>query len=120
MAIELKYENYMKNRLKNVPKKIITVAFGRTIPVKDRPWQPSEYDDPITTVYPEELLTLEKLFKGITHLRSTKLLSEFYKKQNTLERPPYLVKSGMFREKTKTQAVTEVPLYERLKLKYKQ
>ncbi|XP_005191645.1 uncharacterized protein LOC101901116 [Musca domestica] len=118
MAIELKYENYIKNRLKNVPKKIITVAFGRTIPVKDRPWQPSEFDEPIHTVFPDELLTMEKLFKGITHLRSTKLLVDFYKEQNELVRPYYLVKSGMFREKTKAQTVTEVPLYERLKLKY--
>ncbi|XP_061392304.1 uncharacterized protein LOC133327783 [Musca vetustissima] len=118
MAIELKYENYIKNRLKNVPKKIVTVAFGRTIPVKDRPWQPSEFDEPIQTVFPDELLTMEKLFKGITHLRSTKLLVDFYKQQNELPRPHYLVKSGMFREKTKAQTATEVPLYERLKLKY--
>ncbi|XP_073827921.1 uncharacterized protein [Musca autumnalis] len=118
MAIELKYENYIKNRLKNVPKKIVTVAFGRTVPVKERPWQPSEYDEPIQTVFPEELLTMEKLFKGITHLRSTKLLVDFYKQQKDLERPYYLVKSGLFREKTKAQTTTEVPLYERLKLKY--
>ncbi|XP_075155797.1 uncharacterized protein LOC142229143 [Haematobia irritans] len=118
MAIELKYENYIKNRLKNVPKKIVTVAFGRTIPVKDRPWQPSDADEPITTVYPDELLSLEKLFKGITHLRSTKMLVDFYKNRNDLERPYYLVQSGLFKEKAKTQTSAEVPLYERLKLKY--
>uniref|UniRef100_A0A1I8Q8V4 Uncharacterized protein n=1 Tax=Stomoxys calcitrans TaxID=35570 RepID=A0A1I8Q8V4_STOCA len=118
MAIELKYENYIKNRFKNVPKKIVTVAFGRTIPLRDRPWQPSEFDEPITTVFPDELITLEKLFKGITHLRSTNMLVDFYKKESNLERPYYLVKSGLFKERAKTQTVTEVPLYERLKLKY--
>lgn len=118
MAIELKYENYIRHRLKNVPKKINTVAFGRTIPVKDRPWLPSDYDEPIATVYPEELLSLEKLFKGITHLRSTKELAEFYKKRPNLEKPRYLVSAGLFKKKAKTQTVTEVPLYERLKLKY--
>ncbi|XP_023305602.2 uncharacterized protein LOC111687396 [Lucilia cuprina] len=118
MAIELKYENYIRDRLKNVPKKINTVAFGRTIPVKDRPWMPADSDDPIATVYPEELLSLEKLFKGITHLRSTKELAEFYKKRPGLEKPRYLVSAGLFKSKTKTQAATEVPLYERLKLKY--
>lgn len=118
MAIELKYENYIKDSLKNVPKKVNTVAFGRTIPMKDRPWLPSDKDEPITTVYPEELLSLEKLFKGITHLRSTKELAEFYKKRPSLEKPSYLVASGLFKRKAKTQAVMEVPLYERLKLKY--
>lgn len=118
MAIELKYENYIRNRLKNVPKKINTVAFGRTIPVKDRPWLPSDSDEPITTVFPDDLLSLEKLFKGITHLRSTKELAEFYRKHSNLEKPRYLVNAGLFKHKKTAQAVTEVPLYERLKLKY--
>ncbi|TMW45269.1 hypothetical protein DOY81_009650, partial [Sarcophaga bullata] len=118
MAIELKYENYIRDCLNNVPKKIDTVAFGRTIPNKNRPWLPSESDVPITTVFPDELLTLEKLFKGITHLRSTKELAEFYRKRPTLEKPRYLVSSGLFKHEKLTQAVTEIPLYERLKLKY--
>ncbi|KAM7348590.1 uncharacterized protein ACRADG_007864 [Cochliomyia hominivorax] len=118
MAIELKYENYIRDRLKHVPKKINTVAFGRTIPVKDRPWLPGDYDEPIKTVYPEELLSLEKLFKGITHLRSTKELAEFYKKHPELEKPRYLVSAGLFKRKSKAQTVTEIPLYEKLKLKY--
>lgn len=118
MAIELKYENYIQNLFKNVPKNIVTVAFGRTIPVKDRPWIPDEDFEPIKSVYPEELLTFEKLFKGITHLRSTKELVEFYKQQPDLEKPRYLVTSGLFKQKEEAQTITEVPLYERLKLKY--
>lgn len=118
MAIELKYEKYIQDCLKNVQKKVNTVAFGRTIPVKQRPWIPHETDTLITTAYPEELLSFEKLFKGITHLRSTGTLINFYKKHPKLMKPKYLVDSGCFKDKLQETAQAEVPLYERLQLKY--
>lgn len=118
MALELKYEKYIRDRLQKVPKTIIKVAFGRTVPMKDRPWLPSENDTLIRTAYPEELLTFEKLFKGITHLRSTRALIDFYKKTPVLHKPKYLVVNGHFKDKEEAAARREVPLYERLKLKY--
>uniref|UniRef100_A0A1B0AHU0 Uncharacterized protein n=1 Tax=Glossina pallidipes TaxID=7398 RepID=A0A1B0AHU0_GLOPL len=118
MALELKYEKYIKDRLQKVATTIIKVAFGRTVPMKDRPWLPSENDTLIRTAYPQELLTFEKLFKGITHLRSTRALIDFYKKTPVLEKPQYLVVNGHFKDKEEAAARGEVPLYERLKLKY--
>uniref|UniRef100_A0A1A9WCH2 Uncharacterized protein n=1 Tax=Glossina brevipalpis TaxID=37001 RepID=A0A1A9WCH2_9MUSC len=118
MALELKYEQYIRDRFQNIPKSIIKVAFGRTVPMKDRPWLPSENDTLIRSAFPQELLTFEKLFKGITHLRSTRALVDFYKKTAVLERPQYLVVNGHFKGKQQAATTGEVPLYELLKLKY--
>ncbi|XP_011197480.2 uncharacterized protein LOC105222017 [Bactrocera dorsalis] len=118
MAIELKYENYIKDLLKNVPKKVIKVAFGRTVPYEERPWVPMDRDRLITTVFPDELLSGAKLFKGIGHLRSVKTLKEFYQQRPHLKRPKYLEKTGLFRKTKKLATKQEIPLYELLKLEY--
>ncbi|XP_036318616.1 uncharacterized protein LOC118733354 [Rhagoletis pomonella] len=118
MAIELKYENYNKDALKNVPKKMVNVAFGRTVHYDERPWVPMASDQLITTVFPDELLSGSKLFKGIKHLRSVKALIEFYRERPHLKRPQYLEKSGLFKMREKATAKQEIPLYELLKLEY--
>ncbi|KAH8248184.1 hypothetical protein KR038_004214 [Drosophila bunnanda] len=118
MAIELKYEKHINDHASRVNQKPILSAFGRTVPVKDRPWLKRSNDTVIKTVYPEELLTREKIFKGITHLRSTTALVDFYLSNPTLERPQYLLQSGDFEESSTSESVNEVPLYELLGLRY--
>ncbi|XP_001359816.2 uncharacterized protein LOC6594340 [Drosophila persimilis] len=118
MAIELKYEKHINDQASRVSKAPIISAFGRTVPVKERPWVKRSNDTAITTVYPEELLTREKIFKGITHLRSTSALIDFYLANPSLERPEYLLQSGDFAESSASESVNEVPLYELLGLRY--
>lgn len=118
MALELKYEKYIAECLKKIPKTVIKVAFGRTVPMKERPWIPTGSSHVITPVFPDELLTFEKLFKGITHLRSTRALIDFYKKKPILQKPSYLVVNGCFNDVEQEAGNMEVPLYELLKLKY--
>ncbi|XP_053947542.1 uncharacterized protein LOC128856273 [Anastrepha ludens] len=118
MAIELKYEDYIQELLWDVPKKVITVAFGRTVPYEERPWIPMARDQPITTVFPDDILSCSKLFKGIGHLRSVKKLIEFYRNRPHLRRPKYLEKSGLFNWREKATTKQEIPLYELLKLEY--
>ncbi|KAH8340993.1 uncharacterized protein [Drosophila kikkawai] len=118
MAIELKYEKHINDHASRVNQKPILSAFGRTVPVKDRPWLKRSNDTAIKTVYPEELLTREKIFKGITHLRSTTALIDFYLANPSLERPQYLLQSGDFEESSTSESVLEVPLYELLGLRY--
>ncbi|KAH8329763.1 hypothetical protein KR074_003814 [Drosophila pseudoananassae] len=118
MAIELKYEKHINDHAARVNQKPILSAFGRTVPLKDRPWLKRSSDTAIKTVYPEELLTREKIFKGITHLRSTTALIDFYLANPSLERPQYLLQSGDFEESSASESVAEVPLYELLGLRY--
>ncbi|KAH8295311.1 hypothetical protein KR018_009923 [Drosophila ironensis] len=118
MAIELKYEKHINDHAARVNQKPILSAFGRTVPLKDRPWLKRSGDMAIKTVYPEELLTREKIFKGITHLRSTTALIDFYLANPSLERPQYLLQSGDFEESSTSESATEVPLYELLGLRY--
>ncbi|XP_067640746.1 uncharacterized protein [Eurosta solidaginis] len=118
VAIELNYEHNFKELLNNVQKEAITVAFGRTVPYRDRPFSPLAREKPIKTVFPDELLSGEKLFKGIGHLRSVKALIEFYRENTHLARPSYLEKSGLFKMKEITTTKQEIPLYELLKLEY--
>ncbi|XP_039494301.1 uncharacterized protein LOC120453601 [Drosophila santomea] len=118
MAIELKYEKHINDQASRVNQKPLLSAFGRTVPLKDRPWLKRPGDTAIKTVYPEDLLTREKIFKGITHLRSTTALIDFYLAHPELERPQYLLQSGDFEESSASESVAEVPLYELLGLRY--
>ncbi|KAH8369219.1 hypothetical protein KR009_004647 [Drosophila setifemur] len=118
MAIELKYEKHINDQAARVNKKPLLSAFGRTVPLKDRPWLKRSGNTAIKTVYPEELLTREKIFKGITHLRSTSALIDFYRANPALERPQYLLESGDFEVSSASESVAEVPLYELLGLRY--
>ncbi|XP_068155396.1 uncharacterized protein [Drosophila tropicalis] len=118
MAIELKYEKHINDHASRPTKKPILSAFGRTVPLKERPWMKRSSDTMIKTVYPEELLTREKIFKGITHLRSTTALIDFYVANPRLERPQYLLRGGDFEQSSTSESATEVPLYELLGLRY--
>ncbi|XP_017073406.2 uncharacterized protein LOC108109419 [Drosophila eugracilis] len=118
MAIELKYEKHINDHAARVNQKPLLSAFGRTVPLKDRPWLKRSSDTSIKTVYPEDLLTREKIFKGITHLRSTTALIDFYLAHPELERPQYLLQSGDFEQSSTSESVIEVPLYELLGLRY--
>ncbi|XP_032578783.1 uncharacterized protein LOC6607205 [Drosophila sechellia] len=118
MAIELKYEKHINDHATRVNQKPLLSAFGRTVPLKDRPWLKRSGDTVIKTVYPDDLLTREKIFKGITHLRSTTALIDFYLAHPELERPQYLLQSGDFEESSASESVAEVPLYELLGLRY--
>ncbi|XP_055846371.1 uncharacterized protein LOC129912245 [Episyrphus balteatus] len=117
MAIELKYESYITANLKTAPKKARTVAFGKTIPYKERPWIRADEDVSIETVFPDELRNGEHLFKGISHLRSTKALIEYCNKKPNIPRPKYLVENGYFNVAAKRVSDGYVPLYELLKIK---
>ncbi|TDG40739.1 hypothetical protein AWZ03_012839 [Drosophila navojoa] len=118
MAIELKYEKHVNDHAMRVTKKPLLSAFGRTVPLKDRPWIKRPGDKIIETVYPNDLLTREKIFKGITHLRSTTALIDFYLNNPKLARPLYLLQGGDFQEMKTSESVLEIPLYEHLGLRY--
>ncbi|EDV91728.1 uncharacterized protein LOC6566377 [Drosophila grimshawi] len=118
MAIELKYEKHINDHAMRVPQKLILSAFGRTVPLKERPWVRRSGDTVIDTVYPNDLLTREKIFKGITHLRSTTALIDFYLRNPALPRPLYLLDGGDFHQMNTSESVTEIPLYELLGLRY--
>ncbi|XP_023178307.1 uncharacterized protein LOC111604433 [Drosophila hydei] len=118
MAIELKYEKHINNHAMRETKKPLLSAFGRTVPQKDRPWIKRSGDKVIETVYPNDLLTREKIFKGITHLRSTTALIDFYLNNPKLARPLYLLEGGDFQEMKTSESVMEIPLYEHLGLRY--
>lgn len=118
MAIELKYEKHINDHAMRAPQKPLLSAFGRTVPLKERPWVKRSGDKVIETVYPNDLLTREKIFKGITHLRSTTALIDFYLNNPKLPRPLYLLQSGDFQQMNTSETVVEIPLYEYLGLRY--
>ncbi|KAH8415397.1 hypothetical protein KR222_009219 [Zaprionus bogoriensis] len=118
MAIELKYEKHINDHAMRAPQKPLLSAFGRTVPLKERPWIKRSGDKVIETVYPNDLLTREKIFKGITHLRSTTALIDFYLNNPKLSRPLYLLQGGDFQEMSTSESVIEIPLYEYLGLRY--
>ncbi|XP_032289212.2 uncharacterized protein [Drosophila virilis] len=118
MAIELKYEKHINDHAMRVTHKPLLSAFGRTVPLKERPWIKRSGDKVIETVYPNDLLTREKIFKGITHLRSTTALIDFYLNNPKLARPLYLLQGGDFQEMNTSESVMEIPLYEYLGLRY--
>ncbi|XP_034118082.1 uncharacterized protein LOC132795677 [Drosophila nasuta] len=118
MAIELKYEKHINDHAMRISEKPLLSAFGRTVPLKERPWVKRSGDKVIETVYPNDLLTREKIFKGITHLRSTTALIDFYLNNPKLARPLYLLQGGDFQEMSTSESVVEVPLYEYLGLRY--
>lgn len=118
MAIELKYEKHINDHATRPYQKPMLSSFGRTVPLRDRPWVKRSGDTVIETVYPEELLSREKIFKGITHLRSTSALIDFYIANPSLPRPRYLLEGGDFEVKGHNETRDEIPLYEHLGLRY--
>lgn len=93
-----------------LPKKY--VAFGRTLPVNLRRPQPGADVNPLKPIFPEELKSMEVLFKGITHLRATKLLAQHFKDNPNLRKPKYLIDEGVFNETEVLDDSQHVPLYE--------
>ncbi|XP_030378265.1 uncharacterized protein LOC115626895 [Scaptodrosophila lebanonensis] len=118
MAIELKYEKHINDHATRVCEKPMLSAFGRTVPMKERPWMKRSTDTFIETVFPEELLTRQKLFKGITHLRSTSILLEFYQNYPKLPFPVYLKDCSDLELVSLEDSNTELPLYEFLGVRY--
>ncbi|XP_037936128.1 uncharacterized protein LOC119670084 [Teleopsis dalmanni] len=117
-TLEYKYNKAIKDRLEEIPEKYSAVAFGRTIPVSQRPWLPTTRREPITTTFPEDIASFSKLFKGINHLSTTQKLVDFYKERPHLEKPAYLVKIGEFERQQGVVEREGIPLYTKLKLKY--
>ncbi|GAB0087066.1 uncharacterized protein DMENIID0001_013380 [Sergentomyia squamirostris] len=73
------------------------VAFGKNLPVPLRHHRRMVREvEPSKTIFPEDLRTKETLFRGIEHLRSTKLFVKHLKEHPELPKPEYLTKSGAF------------------------
>ncbi|XP_058467573.1 uncharacterized protein LOC131440350 [Malaya genurostris] len=110
MALQRRIAQVMKSDRRAAKVRERHVAFGRTLPMHMRRFNRFDDIDEIVPNFPEEMKTFEKVFKGICHLRSVKILVEHLKEHPEMHRPKYLVDQGMFKEKT-TIASDHVPLY---------
>ncbi|XP_055586607.1 uncharacterized protein LOC129739211 [Uranotaenia lowii] len=110
MALQRKIAQVNKSdrQLAKVPERHI--AFGQTLPMGMRRFKRFDDIDEIVPNFPEDMKTFEKVFKGITHLRSVKLLVEHLRDHPDVHRPKYLVEQGMFKPKEVRQS-DRVPLY---------
>ncbi|XP_001869712.2 uncharacterized protein LOC6053666 [Culex quinquefasciatus] len=112
MALQRKIAQVMRSDRAQAKVRERHVAFGRTLPMEMRRFRRFDDIDEIVPNFPPETKTFEKVFKGICHLRSVRVLVDHLKQHPEIHRPKYLVDLGMFREK-EAKPDDYVPLYEK-------
>ncbi|XP_001649602.2 uncharacterized protein LOC5565273 [Aedes aegypti] len=110
MALQRKIAQVMKSDRRQAKVRERHVAFGRTLPMDMRRFKRFDDIDEIVPNFPEEVKTFQKVFKGICHLRSVKILVDHLKEHPDIHRPKYLVNQGMFKPKEQKPS-DHVPLY---------
>ncbi|XP_058811502.1 uncharacterized protein LOC131676453 [Topomyia yanbarensis] len=110
MALQRKIAKVMQSDRREAKVRERHVAFGRALPMDMRRFKRFDDIDEIVPNFPEETKTFQKVFKGICHLRSVKILVEHLKEHPEVHRPKYLVDQGMFEEKVAASG-DHVPLY---------
>ncbi|KXJ77428.1 hypothetical protein RP20_CCG007555 [Aedes albopictus] len=110
MALQRKIAQVMKSDRQQAKVRERHVAFGRTLPMDMRRFKRFDDIDEIVPNFPDEVKTFQKVFKGICHLRSVKILVDHLKEHPEMHRPKYLVNQGMFKPK-EVKPSDHVPLY---------
>ncbi|XP_053699298.1 uncharacterized protein LOC128746274 [Sabethes cyaneus] len=110
MALQRKIAQVMRSDRREAKVRERHIAFGRTLPMHMRRFKRFDDIEEIVPNFPEETKTFQKVFKGICHLRSVKILVDHLKEHPEIHRPKYLVDQGMFKPK-ETKPSDHVPLY---------
>ncbi|XP_058123047.1 uncharacterized protein LOC131294063 [Anopheles ziemanni] len=89
------------------------IAFGRALPWELRPVGEAHEggEDVEQPDVPEHLMSLERLFRDICHLRSVKYLVDYLNERPALPKPRFLEEKGLFH---RTDVVQPVPFYTKI------